>query len=802
MLMSGTTSEQNPEEWLQRRCSDDAHNEVDSPVPGASDTRAHSHRPSLVSAVQATASRNTAATTSKPANASSRSSKTTRKSARGSKSHRHRSNLNTNLTINLNGKTPVSAAYLAIGAWANSVVRRGVTRLRRVSDPVHLELSSSSSDSDSQSHVLSARQRTHTYTSISASLSVRDHAHHVQARELAQMPTEVLFKILSFLPSSNLACLLLTAPNLAAVSAHILSARPHFITSLEDLRSFTHDIPYHLLQQPSTSVESYATHLNSDLIRRNSGLSKPFQTYFTHLLKKKQIGPIFYRSGTMILFARHFTRLIPEARVLLGVGYAMVLAWFMCLFYSIPFLGALTLYFSMDLVDLWIRSVASLLHSTPLSLLYFILPKTHRLHPLQPVPQPNIPALLIRRLTFSAAIAPITSNQNEPPRCCGLAGTAWNSHPSNLSHTSTSSIETTISGSIPTSPTDTPHHNHNHQHSTTKQPAFWGLMSSYTPWHLYLLTKTLSNHPLISHLTLQRISLAWWFRLHPAPDVQVLVLHTCEVDETGIGLVAQAFRGLQGLVLRGSEVRCGGWDMESIRRASTAAVGEIPLAGSNSVTPGTDSTTSIDPEKTKDQIVKGWWRPARNGVGRQSLLPEGVSVFETIRVVRFEMCNSACAVDAVRMVLDRCPTVERVEFVGCCGEEEAFLECSAAGIVEYEKVDFGTNSGTDVSKLDLAQSPLWWEGYNRFAEKIDACIEATGLRRTEKCGQDEAVSINTEEVDSTGTADELSSDEFVAAVAPPGYRKCIVLQGDCLKNLRDQWYIHVNTRQRGIWTHG
>ncbi|KAJ3226994.1 hypothetical protein HDU81_006980 [Chytriomyces hyalinus] len=158
--------------------------------------------------------------------------------------------------------------------------------------------------------------------------------------------------------------------------------------------------------------------------------------------------------------------------------------------------------------------------------------------------------------------------------------------------------------------------------------------------------------------------------------------------------------------------------------------------------------------------------------------------------------------DAVRMVLDRCPTVERVEFVGCCGEEEAFLECSASGIVEFEKLDSAAGCEVDVSQLDLAQSPLWWEGYKGFAEKIDACIEATRARQAEKQAVVEEMSTDNVELDSADTADEESSDEFVAAVAPPGYRKCIALQGDCLKNLRDQWYIHVNTRQRGIWTHG
>ncbi|KAJ3031177.1 UNVERIFIED_CONTAM: hypothetical protein HDU68_006048 [Siphonaria sp. JEL0065] len=617
-------------------------------------------------------------------------------------------------------------------------------------------------------------------------------------RSLAQLPPELLLRIMGFLPTSTLAALLLTCTNISLVASTILSERSHYINTLEDLRSFTHDIPFHLIPwasaTPATSPCGYS--------KRRNVCSQPFHIYFSHQLKKKQIGPIFYRAGTMLLFARHFTRLIPEARVLLGVGYAMILVWFMCIFYVVPFLGALTLYFAMDLVDLFIRSTALFIHSLPLTLLCFILPNSHPLHPHQPPEALRVPALLIRRLKFAAAFAPIIAGQSEPLRCCGLAGTAWDLDAEEID----CNVDTTITGQLassnlvpatsttpPLTETNPTQLNTTNNQAASTPPAkhapFWGLMSSYTPWHLYLLTHTLSLHPQITHITLSRISLAWWFRLHPVPQLQVLILHSCELDETGIGLVAHAFPGLLGIVLRGSEVRCGGWDMESIRRGSSSTNGRLLYTSGPQTLVDAAQERDEEPER---RVARGWWSCKQGAISFHNT-DQSLSVFKSLRVVRFEMCAASCAVDAVRMVLDRCPTVERIEFVGCGVEEEIFLEGTAGGVVEWERA---TPDRTGCETVDCKQSVLWWEGQKRFKEKIEDCIKSTQDHLDELKKQHE-------EMDPTESSDtEWEGEQFVEVlVAPKGFRKCIVIQGNALNGLRDKWYVHVKTRHNGLWGH-
>ncbi|KAI9351443.1 hypothetical protein BDR26DRAFT_428967 [Obelidium mucronatum] len=107
---------------------------------------------------------------------------------------------------------------------------------------------------------------------------------------LALLPVELLHHILAFLPTSTLAALLLTCRNISLVASSILTDRSHYINTLEDLRSFTHDIPFHLVPWAVSSPVP------------NTNLNRPFH----HQLKRKQIGPVFYRAGTMLLFARTF----------------------------------------------------------------------------------------------------------------------------------------------------------------------------------------------------------------------------------------------------------------------------------------------------------------------------------------------------------------------------------------------------------------------------------------------------------------------------------------------------------------
>ncbi|KAJ3138490.1 hypothetical protein HK101_003736 [Irineochytrium annulatum] len=132
------------------------------------------------------------------------------------------------------------------------------------------------------------------------------------------LPNELLYEILVNLPTAALIPLLKTPHPLSTVTSSELSTRLHCIRTLADLRAFVHSPVSTLLGSPPTDVTKKQTFVYS------SDLKEVVQS----------IGPLFYRAGTILMFARHFMRLIPEARALLGVGYAVVLAWFMCLFYA------------------------------------------------------------------------------------------------------------------------------------------------------------------------------------------------------------------------------------------------------------------------------------------------------------------------------------------------------------------------------------------------------------------------------------------------------------------------------------
>ncbi|KAJ3416370.1 hypothetical protein HDV05_001938 [Chytridiales sp. JEL 0842] len=688
-------------------------------------------------------------------------------------------------------------------------------------------------------------------------------------RGMNDLPPELLFKVLDQLPTATLTSLLTTPPPLSAVSASTLSSRVHSIRTLEDLRAFTHDDPNP--PPPVTLVDHTCKPSPAAMyppkkfqMKEKQLVKKPLATNL-HSLRPASIGPLFYRAGTMILFARHFTRLIPEAKALLGLGYAFVLAWFMCLFYALPFFGALTLYFAMDIVDAISRTITIIIQSLPRNVRAAILPKSHTLHPDFPHGPPRVPASLIRLLHFAAS-AP-ASSPTEPTRCCGPAGAAWNDEQGDEeypdSHHPSSGLRSrsnTGRSTTPEIPTSTPSSHNPHSNSdTNKNNGAWGLMSPYTPWHLYLLTYSLSRNPNLRKLTLSRVSLAWWFRLHPVETLQVLVLNRCEVDETGVGLVAKAFFGLRGLVVRGSEVRGGGWDVEGIRRPSASIV---PVTNNNSNTndaavtgvsedptipppeesstttsftasseslssTSTDFTTTtvsrrpstaVEEQSPDPQTFKGWFTTPYpvtfhpNGSAVAGHPP--TYIFPHLRIVRFEMCAASCALDAIRMVLDRCPAVERIEFVGCGMEETQFLESLEGCLVEYE-VDRLNPAWKELvvgkEKMDLKgvevqglRAGLWWEAKNDAVDCIERTIERTrveGLRkkRVEKEGEDG------QEEEVAGLVNVAGSDAAVPPAAkepkvvPAGVRKCIVVHGEGLKGLRNKWYIHLTARQRNLW---
>ncbi|KAI9362028.1 hypothetical protein DFJ73DRAFT_813016 [Zopfochytrium polystomum] len=655
---------------------------------------------------------------------------------------------------------------------------------------------------------------------------------------LRDMPQEVLLNVMKQVPTSTVASLLGAAEPVAPACVSALTERIHKIATLEDLRAFALDDPdppppwdpkpvphgpagqdprrTHTMHSRRTSTRSVRVAAPPKF---RTGMGKGRKTQFAilnHLFslpvstgngrRPASIGPLFYRAGTMVLFARHFTRLIPEARALLGVGYAFVLAWFMCLFYFLPFLGALIFYFAMDVVDAFSRSVTYCLHFLSPSIRYLVLPASHPLHPLHPAPPPRVPSGLVRRLVFAAPTpAPAPT---EPIRCCGPGGTSWvdDTDPmveqfelpvteaGNLNskvgphHELTSASAAVTNTDALETPTSAPIH--------SALNSAWGLMSPYTPWHLYLLTHSVSHHPKLRRLTLSRVSLAWWFRLHPVPDLKILVLAGCEVDETGIGLVARACPGLLGLVVRGCEVRGGGWDVEGLRRPAMGTSHFVSRSGP--IVGASTFAHQSDPE-----VVRGWWGDVEvsNGAAEDPEPPgpqrsnsaSGSSTavtncFPALRIVRFELCPAACGLDSVRMVLDRSPSVERVEFVGCGPEETEFFHSLASSTGSSAAVDSG-----------LAQGPLrqgWWMAGREDVESDVRRVVSEG-RRSSLAEAVSASAAFAPDVPSTSAVDEHNHPNPTKSYNPSD--RCIVVQGDTLRGFRSRWYSHLYARQRGLW---
>lgn len=125
--------------------------------------------------------------------------------------------------------------------------------------------------------------------------STARNGNHMPSAALVHLPPEILNLIMAYLRPQDLANLLQTpSSRLYHVAKSAIARRRHEITSLANLHAFL----------------AYGGKM-----------------------------PLFYRTATMLLFGRHFVRLVPEAKSLLGLGYAIVLAWFMVLFYTVPFLS-------------------------------------------------------------------------------------------------------------------------------------------------------------------------------------------------------------------------------------------------------------------------------------------------------------------------------------------------------------------------------------------------------------------------------------------------------------------------------
>ncbi|KAJ3103686.1 hypothetical protein HDU97_009939 [Phlyctochytrium planicorne] len=730
------------------------------------------------------------------------------------------------------------------------------------------------------------------------------------------LPPELLHQILANLPTRSILPLLSTPAPLSTVSSSALSSRLFSISTLSDLKNFVHcDQGEH----------------------------------------KKSIGPLFYRAGTIVLFARYFMRLIPEARKLLGLGYAVVLGWFMCVFYAVPFLGALILYSAMDLVDFVSQIITRSISYLPDLVRSRILPKTHHLHPYAIAHAvPRVPPHLVMKLRFEGPKPVVTPS--DLVRCCGPAGSLGLSGEDNALPVFGPENEG-IASSTACSEVDEAEPvggNQDDGKVASGGNQNWGLMSPYTPWHLYLLTYAVSTYTVVedrvssedapthstlrkrrqkfttaaqykeimesfralskpsntkedtpmasaatdvtvkftkpvakvvavvvmffvrvvvvvclwvwglvggygdavrvwtrpgrrwamglvrrilpegdvgdlvdgvddeddedldgeyseheeddahrrlltatvtqgcTRLILSRVSLAWWFRLHPVPSLRALTLERCEVDENGVSIVAAACQGIVGLILRRCEVRGGdgGWrarEAASVPQVElhqvVGAEGEGPVTTEGGTTEGTadiaDASASTDAEANGGANMDSPTTPTTNTLlGLKDL--EGIGVFPRLRLVRFELCGGAsCGIDAIRMVLERAPCVERVEFVGAGPVEEALLEI--VGNVELEKLEGeeGANNGDGVK---------WFEGNG----DVEACVQDRIRRKGEKMVPRAVSGVAASEEDGVVS-------NSVYGPAPSGYRKCFVVERKSAKGFKDVWSRHMRERQRGLW---
>ncbi|KAJ3100903.1 hypothetical protein HDU97_001843 [Phlyctochytrium planicorne] len=757
-------------------------------------------------------------------------------------------------------KSPVSAAWLAMGIIGYEMVK-GMESLVAQEIPVASQPPSVPATVNEQKCSTNIRKS----SSDATSTETEDAPKNLSSARTCQpprsgrarllhLPDEVLLQILSLLPTKSLVSMLNAQPKIAATCSTELKSRLYSIKTLDDFRLFIH----------------FA----------------------------EGVGPIFYRSGTIILFAQYFMRLIPEAQALLGVGYAAVLAWFMCLFYAVPFLGALVFYFAMDTLHFATQLPKYVILSLPPVFRVCILSKKHQLHPRYVTG--GIPSQVIMRLRFEGP-KPILAT-SDIIRCCGPAGSLATSQPIQQTVQSPDNL---VAGSQ--APEDVPRFVQlepeakgdavsGKEDSIESLPGAnqnWGLMSPYTPWHLYLLTYAISRHTRVSQnqkdsssvlstnleigkskpkqylvckslqhistvlslicttisthlvsktgndssylqsthsdlinccgnregednisdaeathrallmatvyegvtrLTLSRVSLAWWFRLHPVPSLRALMLERCEVDENGISIIAAACQGIVGLVIRKCEVRSGdgGWKAREAEPIVEAQQSQVDAEEENDIVESEDTNVF--------EILPPMNRRSSNFSVHDMKNLSGVGVFPRLRLARFELCGpTACGIEAIRMVLDRAPALERVEFVGMGPLEESFLE--SVGYVELEKVDAGALSDAAEAKASLliekpaADLPLHWFDSSKDAEvSIQQRIDRRGSRllpRTSLPSFDAFVDAHAQNTDASTYTSPYPQ-------VPVGYQKCHVVEGN-LADFKSKWKAHLKERQNLLW---
>ncbi|KAJ3180056.1 hypothetical protein HDU87_002279 [Geranomyces variabilis] len=394
--------------------------------------------------------------------------------------------------------------------------------------------------------------------------------------KLTDLPPEVLSMITAYLGPRDLATLLQTpSPYISQVAQTAISRRRHTITCLANLHTF---------------------------------------------LAYGGQSPLFYRTATMMLFGRHFVRLVPEAKSLLGLGYAVILAWFMVLFYTVPFLCTfvkgpkqgfaelhadfrasamvIAIYLLLDLTTLMTRTTASLLlHTSPIV-------TTHHFPSFFRTPPKSSYTQTVRDLVFAGGGSGSDSGgqQQQPTR---------------------------------------------------------GLLN---PWasHLYLLTNCCPN---LRRLHLVGCSLAWWFRLARLDQLQELVLEGCEVDETGLEILAESCgRGCESVAFVGGQVRggsgaSGSGGAEGLTGGGGGG-GDLAAGGVTGYLVGSGSGMTSATHTQQQQ--------------QHAPPPPPPLLFQRLRRVSIER-RTAMDLVGLKLLLDRAPNVEAVECAADCKSLNAAL---------------------------------------------------------------------------------------------------------------------------------
>lgn len=227
-----------------------------------------------------------------------------------------------------------------------------------------------------------------------------------------------------------------------------------------------------LLQLPSRRIRFAALLVISNQLHEVRDLAS-----LHYLLSYGGMVSYFYRSSALLLFGRHFTKILPEAWNAMGPLYACFLGLFMVFLYAFPFFGMFIAFLVIDAAT----SARVIIRRAYL----------------------HLEELLLSRFWY--------------------ASHGWSSTIEESNLTTKARILYLYTHAV-----------RRLQFLGTTQPSSKGLMN---PWSSYLYLVS-SCYPNITYLRIVRCSLAWWFRIDSLAGLSELVLEECEIDENGMEIFA------------------------------------------------------------------------------------------------------------------------------------------------------------------------------------------------------------------------------------------------------------------------